>query len=49
MKPTYKNIALYFNIKSYQTVSTMAKNNPLMYEALRDKFLKDNAQEEKDR
>ena len=42
MKPTYKNIAQYFNIKSYQTISTMAKKNPLMYETLRDKFLKDN-------
>lgn len=41
-KPTYKNIAKYFGIKCYQTVSTWEKEKPLIYEALRDKFLKDN-------
>lgn len=45
MKPTYKNIAKYFNIKSYQTVSKMEKENPLMYETLRDRFIKDHPRE----
>lgn len=41
MKPTYTNLAKYFNL-TRQTVSNYHKSNSELYEALRDRFIKMN-------
>ncbi len=41
MKPTYTNIAKYFNL-TRQTVRKYEKENQELYEALRDRFIKMN-------
>ena len=41
-KPTYKNIAEYFDIKDPKTISRMHENKRRMYEALREYFIKFN-------
>ena len=46
MKPTYKNLAKKYNL-TYQTVSTWSEKKPELYEAMRDKFIKDNQMKDK--
>ena len=42
MKPTYTNIAKYYNI-TRQTASSMEERVPKIYEAMRYCFIKENA------